>query len=784
MIKNELIGIMYKYMAKEEKITEEDKAPTTKKERAERKDLKNKKHYTVLSIVLFVIGLFFGLSYFHSGGVAGNSLDTFLFGLIGFGEYLLTPLFFAIAFLLIKEERPGILTHTSIAALIMFLSALGIITTTFGERAGGAVGHLITNPLISFFDIYATLAFLWAIFLIAIIVVFDVHITWEHIKRALKIFSLVPLVRFINSLGDKRLIVEEPAVQNITEDVTEIPEEVVESQEDEEKSEDDPVRHAIMAARKPVKNENFDEEVRLKKMKREQINREFVPPPLSLLEQDRGKPQVGDIKANANIIKRTLQTFGITVEMDEISIGPTVTRYAIKPAEGVRVAKIAGLQNDLALALAVETVRIEAPIPGKSLVGIEVPNASKSMVGLATLLADEQYIESNIPLLVALGKNISGRPRFGNLAKMPHLLIAGTTGAGKSVMVHTIINSLLYRNSPQDLKFIMVDPKKVELTFYNKIPYLLTPVITDAKKAILALKWAVKEMERRYEVLEKESVKNIDSYHKNVRNPAYEKAEKEGRLEDEDLTLPERMPYIVVILDELADIMTVYPKELESAIVRLAQMSRAVGIHVILSTQRPEVRVITGLIKANIPGRIALKVASQIDSRTIIDMAGAEKLLGAGDILYISGETSKPERLQSAYLSEDELKRVVKYIIHTYRDEVPEELDFTGGNTPQSVGVENTIFSQVMSDDIDGNDDEAIFREARDLIVRTGKASTSYLQTKMKLGYARAARIMELLEERGVVGRSDGSKRRDVLLKPEDIGLESPHIEESAPLNE
>ncbi len=388
---------------------------------------------------------------------------------------------------------------------------------------------------------------------------------------------------------------------------------------------------------------------------------QYTPPPLSLLERDKGRPGVGDIKGNANIIKRTLANFGIVVELDEISIGPSVTRYAIKPAEGVRLQKIMTLQQNLELALAAHPVRIEAPIPGKSLVGIEVPNSTKVTVGLGTLLEAHEFADSPKPLLVALGRDIAGGSHFGNIAKMPHMLIAGATGSGKSVTIHAIITSLLYRAGPQQLRFLMIDPKRVELTLYNKLPHLLSPVITDPKKAIMALRWAGREMERRYNILEENRVRDIDSYHQNVLTPALEKLRKNGEPE-EGVPVPEAMPYIVVVIDELADIMQTYPRELEAAIVRLAQMSRAVGIHLLLSTQRPSVNVITGLIKANVPSRLALQVASQIDSRTILDQGGAEKLLGAGDMLYLGGDMGKPVRLQSAFISENEVKKVTDFI--------------------------------------------------------------------------------------------------------------------------
>jgi S-DNA-T family DNA segregation ATPase FtsK/SpoIIIE len=545
-------------------------------------------------------------------------------------------------------------------------------------------------------------------------------------------------------------------------------EEIEESEPEEEKEEEEEKEDTKEKVKKALsslnlgkkKEEEEEEEMPIKKRKGGLIST-YVPPPLSLLEEDQGKPNTGDIKANANIIKRTLANFGIEVEMDEITVGPTVTRYALKPAEGVKLSRIVGLQNDLALSLAAHPIRIEAPIPGKSLVGIEIPNKSKSIVGLATLLGDTKFQNSPKPLTIALGRGISGKAMFGNLAKMPHALVAGTTGSGKSVTIHSIITSLLYRNGPDDLKLILIDPKRVELTLYNNIPHLLTPVITEAKKTILALKWAAKEMDRRYDILETESVRDIESYHTNVfgKNPKKMKTGSDGVETEVDA---DRMPYIVIIIDELADIMTSYPRELESAIVRLAQMSRAVGIHLILSTQRPEVNVITGLIKANIPARVALKVSSQIDSRTILDAGGAEKLLGAGDMLYSSGE-AQPERLQSAFISETEVKKVVKYLVDAYKDELTDEISLTSG----SISADKTIFESSLEDEEASEDDDEMYEEARQCVIEAGKASTSYLQRKLKLGYARAARLMDKLEERGVISAGDGAKPREVLEKIE-----------------
>jgi S-DNA-T family DNA segregation ATPase FtsK/SpoIIIE len=424
----------------------------------------------------------------------------------------------------------------------------------------------------------------------------------------------------------------------------------------------------------------------------------------------------------------------------------------VKPAEGVRLSKIVSLANNLELALAAHPVRIEAPIPGKSLVGIEVPNTVKAMVGLGGLLGAPQWSDSDKPLLAALGRDITGTPHYVNIAKMPHGLVAGATGSGKSVAIHAIITSLLYRNGPNQLRFIMIDPKRVELTAYNGIPHLLTPVITDPKKAIFSLKWAAKEMERRYNILEAEHVRDINSYHATVFEPAKKKGAEE---------MPEALPYIVIVIDELADIMTSYPRELEASIVRLAQMSRAVGIHLVLSTQRPSVNVITGLIKANVPTRMALQVASQIDSRTIIDGAGAESLLGAGDMLYLSSDMQKPVRIQTAFISEGEVKKVVSYIKSHNAGDLS-SIDFGGSGTSSPhessdvIGLANSSF-----DDDDIDDD--LYEDARTAVEEAGRASTSYLQRKLKIGYSRAARLMDVLEAKGVIGAADGSKPREVL---------------------
>ena len=683
--------------------------------------------YGIYAIITFVIAIFFILAAFASAGPAGTALYTFLKKLVGIGYILVPAILVLLGITFLRTKRPDIGIMHAIACIILLVGSLGIIDIVSGaHHAGGYIGFWGAFPFLSLFGTTVSILFLAALFIISLVFIFDE-------RPNLGIFrSLFGLFR-----KEKLLIDEvEPKIEGgYAQENTALAEIIKEPEQFPEKN---------------TKKQDYDEEEEIVPKTKSYTHRfgAYTPPPIDLLERDKGKPNVGDIKANTNIIKRTLQNFGIEVEMDEVTVGPTVTRYALKPAEGVKLSKIVALKNDLGLALAAHPLRIEAPIPGKSLVGIEIPNRVKSIVGLATLLEDPNFRASGKPLMVALGRNIAGRGTFASIAKMPHGLIAGATGSGKSVAIHAIVTSLLYTYGPEELKFLMIDPKRVELTLYNKIPHLLTPVITDAKKAILALKWAAKEMEKRYNILEGEHVRDIASYHEKVI----------GKSKNADES-KEPMPYIIVIIDELADIMQAFPRELESAIVRLAQMSRAVGIHLILSTQRPSVNVVTGLIKANIPTRIALQVASQIDSRTILDQPGAENLLGAGDMLYLSGEMSQPERLQSAYITEDEVKKVVKYLADAYKNEVTEDIALTTGN----LAPENSIFSATL-DGSDGDDDD-LYEEARQIVIETGKASTSFLQRKLGIGYARAARLIDILEERGVVGPGNGAKPREVLEK-------------------
>lgn len=465
-------------------------------------------------------------------------------------------------------------------------------------------------------------------------------------------------------------------------------------------------------------------------------------PPLSLLSEVLGgKADRGDVKQNASIIEKTLESFGIIARVVEVNSGPAVTQYALEIALGTKLSKITTLQNDLALALAAPgQIRMEAPIPGRSLVGIELPNHSPEFVTVRKILESDKVQQAKSKLTVALGLDVSGNAQVADLSKMPHVLIAGATGSGKSVCINAILTSLLYRNSPSELKLILVDPKRVELSLYNGIPHLLTPVIVEVDKVLSALKWATAEMERRYKLFASVGVRNMEGYN--------------------DLAGFQSLPYLVIVVDEMADVMMFAPVEVEDTICRLAQMARATGIHLVLSTQRPSVDIITGLIKANIPCRVAFNVTSMIDSRVIIDMPGAEKLLGRGDMLYIPPDQSRPSRIQGAFVSDLEVHKIVDWLKNKggpvqYTDEVTSMKIIAGKGGPG--GKQTTM---------DGGD--PLIDEAIRIVCQYDRASASLLQRKLSIGYARAARILDTLEEVGIVGLGEGSKPRDVLVRNAD----------------
>ncbi|MDO8657968.1 MAG: DNA translocase FtsK [Candidatus Levybacteria bacterium] len=460
-------------------------------------------------------------------------------------------------------------------------------------------------------------------------------------------------------------------------------------------------------------------------------------PPLSLLSDvSSQKADRGDVKRTANVIEKTLQSFGIDARVAEVNLGPAVTQYALEIALGTKVSKITSLSNDLALATEAPTgqIRIEAPIPGRNLVGIEIPNRSLEIVTLKTMLSSNVMQKMRSKLAVSLGLDVSGSPIAANVAKMPHVLVAGTTGSGKSVLINSFISSLLFRASPSEVKLIMIDPKRVELTGYNGIPHLLTPVIVEVEKILSSLKWAMGEMDRRYKLFAERGVRNIDSYN--------------------ELSGFQALPYIVILIDELADLMAFAPVDVEDSIARLAQMARATGIHLVVSTQRPSVDVITGLIKANIPCRIAFNVSSMIDSRVILDTPGAEKLLGRGDMLYIPPDQAKPTRIQGTYVSDKEVKKLVDFL----KAKSP-AVEYTDEVTTQQVNLKRGGITA----NSDGHD--TLYEEAIKVVCQHDRASASLLQRRLSIGYARAARILDQLEEAGIVSHAEGSKPRDVLVR-------------------
>ncbi len=467
-------------------------------------------------------------------------------------------------------------------------------------------------------------------------------------------------------------------------------------------------------------------------------------PPLEILGRPSKKSLKGGAKAltdTAAKLQKTLHSFGVSAKVENVSVGPAITRYELKPAEGVRVSKIANLADDIALNLAAETIRIEAPIPGKQAVGIEVPNAQREAVHLREVLDSDVFRDNDSKLAIALGKDVAGNVQLADIAKMPHVLIAGSTGSGKSVCINTIITSIIYHAKPSEVKFVMVDPKVVELSVYNGIPHLLIPVVTDPKKAAGALAWAVQEMDNRYNLFAEKGVRDLKGYNKAIEN-------------DEELG---QLPQIVIIVDELADLMMVAKNDVEDAICRLAQKARAAGMHLVIATQRPSVDVITGLIKANVPSRIAFAVSSQVDSRTILDSVGAEKLLGKGDMLYFPSGAPKPSRVQGAFVTDDEVEKIVDFVksngTATYSEDILESIENS-----------NKTDKEIMGETTEDDDTDPFLMEAIQTVIETGQASTSFIQRRFKVGYARAGRIIDQMEERGVISGYQGSKPREVLM--------------------
>lgn len=691
------------------------------------------KIWGVLTIILAII---ITLAFFDKAGVAGSFFIKGVKYLIGQTVFVV-PIALVLAGLAFLGNSKDIrhkhwFWPVIIAIALLLLSVTGFLSI-FNPKSdqGGLIGSLLSWPLMTYFGLWASFFILLAPCAISLI------IFWQFLKP----FE----------------VSDEDEDEEIFEEI------------DAKKQKEDSFIKKIFAPKfkvkeispdKPMQEKIADEEKQFAPKETARINKipkkfAYDIPPIDLLDKETSVPTSGDTKSNAAIIKKTLLNFGIDVTMSDINIGPTVTQYSLKPAEGVKLSKITGLSNDLALALAAHPIRIEAPIPGKSLVGVEIPNKVRASVRLRELIESPIFQKSTFNLILPLGKDVSGFPIYTDLARMPHMLVAGSTGTGKTIFLNQLITSLLYQPhtaiksaGPDSLRLILVDPKRVEFSAFSNLPHLLCPVIYNATQTVIALKWLIGEMERRFDVLSEAKCRDINSFN--------EKAIKEEA---------ESLPYIVLIVDELADLMLAKGREIEAGIVRLAQMARAVGIHLIVATQRPSVEVITGLIKANITSRVTFQVASQIDSRTVIDCSGAEKLLGAGDMLYISNQVPKPKRIQGPYVSDREVKKVVAYVTKPRIEADGAEMDselvsaLERGVEDQEKGGD---FSSSSSFDDGGSSDDPLFEEAKKVVREAQKASASLLQRRLRLGYARAARLIDMLEDKGIVGPGDGAKPREV----------------------
>lgn len=719
---------------------------------------------SVVAVFLFALAIIFLLGFIGNGGSLGSGLNKLAGMVFGWGKWLAPFVFIAAGVVLLFRKETLFYVSKLLGLGSAFLSLLGFFHIFFssGEMlsiaktgsGGGFLGYAISIVLIKLTGKIGGGVILFALLLVGLIVAFN--------------FSIVT---FFEKLIKRKVNLEEENEEEQEEQEEEILNPVIEQKNKKEEdgeetvefvkdpNEDQPKESVIRKAAQwlPKRNKKTDDD---------EIEWEF--PDVDLLEKSNSKAQGGDVKKNAKIIQDTFKHFGIEVEPGEIQTGPTVTQYSFRPAVGVKLTRITSLSNDLALALAAHPIRIEAPIPGKSLIGIEVPNKVVATVRMPELLECEEFEERQTNLLLALGKDVSGNYIFGDLKKMPHLLIAGSTNSGKSVCVNTILISMLYQNSPDDLKLILVDPKRVELSLYNGIPHLLADVIVENGKVISALKWAIGEMERRYKLLPETGSRDIMSYNKKVENGETKKVVDSETNETREEPL-EKLPYIVIVIDELADLMATHGKEVEGAIIRLAQMARAVGIHLIVSTQRPDVSVLTGLIKANIATRIAFRVPTQIDSRTILDSAGAEKLLGNGDMLFST--TTGIRRLQGVFVSESEVKKVVDFIKKQKKNRVEslgESIDIESegvydthgnGEVVSSFNSDKIDFSAVVSDEAE----DSLYEEAKNIVIQAGKASSSLLQRRLRVGYSRAARLIDMLEDNGIIGAADGAKPREIL---------------------
>ena len=706
-----------------------------------RKGLSGDTKRSIIAVFLIALAILAIFSLFGGAGVFGGYLNKLLSLAFGIGRYLLPILMIAVGFMYFRRDSDSYYVFVAAGFILFFASVLGVIhifnplermvVIAKAGSGGGFLGAAAAYPALKFFGFWAGTVVLFAIAVASLLLALNVPLR-----------ALVKPMEWIKERKE-------------------------EEEDEEEKKKEKPKitieeKPSVAARISEVlkrKNERLTAERKAPVPERPTMSAGWKLPPLDLLEKTTGKAKGGDIEANAKTIQETFKNFGIEVEIGDVSVGPSVTQYCFKPAAGIKLSKITGLNNNLSLALAAHPIRIEAPIPGKSLIGIEVPNKTSTLVRLRDIIESPEFAERKTNLTLALGQDVAGNYILGDLTEMPHMMIAGATGTGKSVCINTLITTLLYQNSPDELKLILIDPKRVELTGYNGIPHLLTPAVVDNGKVANSLKWAIGEMERRYKTLQEAGSRDIFSFNGKIK-PGQKREiidEETGEVIGEEEV--KRLPFIVIIIDELADIMASHSKEVEAAVVRLAQMARAVGIHLIVSTQRPSVEVLTGLIKANIGTRIAFQVATQIDSRTILDMSGADKLLGNGDMLYMNPRSPKPKRVQGVFVSESEVKRVVKSIKSQLDGEAEYDENVTA---PQrvSLGGRSTGAGALGGDD-EGDD---LYEEAKDTILKAGKGSASLLQRRLRVGYARAARLLDLLEANGVIGPAEGSKPREILI--------------------
>lgn len=700
--------------------------------------LKKKTIYTIFGIGSFIVGAFLLLSFTQSGDSA-TALYAMLVEKFGGLAFFVPFIFFFLGFLFLHLKFYLSRLNVTIGYLLLFVSLLSITRSgTIGSQIFTILEEILTTA-------GADIVFIGGL-LVGCIVFFDTSID-EVIQAFGAIGStfnkLIPRSLFAGRGDNAKSVLDKTKPITIKGGAQAKEEAVV------------PTKAVIHQAQPQKKEQEILPEKLVTNMLGQGAAGVWEYPSLSLLSDNPGKKaERGDINKIAATIEKTLQSFGIDARVAEVNLGPAVTQYALELALGTKVSKITSLANDLALATEAPTgqIRIEAPIPGRNLVGIEIPNRSLEVVTLRTMLASSEMQKAKSKLTVSLGLDVSGNPLITDIAKMPHVLVAGTTGSGKSVLINAFIASLLFRASPQEVRLILIDPKRVEFTVYNGIPHLLTPVIVEPDKILSALKWAMGEMDKRYKLFAERGVRNIDSYN--------------------ELSGFQALPYIVVVIDELADLMMFAPVEVEDAIARIAQMARATGIHLVIATQRPSVNVITGLIKANVPTRIAFNVSSMIDSRVILDSPGAEKLLGRGDMLYIPPDQAKPTRIQGAFLSEKEVHKLVEFLrSRNYPVEYTEEV------INQPLPLKKGAGGGVSSAGADGKDGQ--IEEAIRLVCQFNTASASFLQRKMSVGYARAARILDQLEEMGIVGPAEGAKPRDVLVRNAEEFLSNQQQEQS-----